>query len=98
MTLDINSILEPLKKIEPDKIILFGSYAYGNSTKDSDIDLLVVLDTPNSFHQRIQQIRPLLPKNQAIDLIVLTPTEYQQTKNVNPLVKEIDTKGKVIYE
>lgn len=98
MALDINSILEPLKKIEPDKVILFGSYAYGTPTKDSDIDLLVILDTPNNFHQRIQQIRPLLPKNQAIDLIVLTPTEYQQTKNVNPLVKEIDTKGKVIYE
>lgn len=97
MYLDLNAFVNPLKKINPNKIILFGSYAYGTPNKDSDVDLLVVLKTDRSFHQRIRQIRSLLPKDTAIDLIVLTPKEYQQAKTTNSLVAGIDSKGKVIY-
>lgn len=97
MDLNTDNIISSLKKTNPLKIVLFGSYAYGNPSKDSDIDLLVVIDTDKSFHERIQQLRPLLPRNKAIDLIVLTPREYQKAKGINPLVSEIDSKGKVIY-
>ncbi len=96
MNLDL--FTEPLKKINPQKVILFGSYAYGMPTASSDIDLLVVMETSEPFHKRIQRIRSLLPKNKAVDLIVLTPGEYQQSKFKNPLVKEIVEKGRVIYE
>lgn len=97
MDLDINNILSSLKSTNPQKIILFGSYAYGKPTKDSDLDLLVVVDTDKSFHERIQQLRLLLPKDRPIDLIVLTPKEYKNAKAVNPLVAEIDSKGKILY-
>lgn len=97
MNLDIDNLISSLKKTNPQKIILFGSYAYGKPNTNSDIDLLVIVDTDKSFHQRIQQLRPLLPKDQAIDLIVLTPQEYQKAKGINSLVDEIDTKGKVLY-
>lgn len=97
MDLNTDSIIFSLKKTNPQKIVLFGSYAYGKPSKDSDVDLLVVIDTNKSFHERIQQLRPLLPKNRAIDLIVLTPQEYQKAKGINPLVSEIDSKGKVLY-
>lgn len=97
MNLDTNQIISSLKSINPLKIVLFGSYAYGKPTQDSDIDLLVVTDTDKSFHQRIQAMRPLLPKDKPIDLIVLTPKEYQKAKSTNSLVSEIDSKGKVLY-
>jgi len=97
MNLDIDSLIASLKSTNPQKIVLFGSYAYGNPNPDSDVDLLVVVDTNKTFHQRIQQLRPLLPKNKPIDLIVLTPQEYQKAKGINSLVDEIDAKGKVIY-
>lgn len=97
MDFNLDNIISSLKSINPEKVILFGSYAYGTPTKDSDIDLLVVKNTADTFHQRIQQIRPLLPKNKAIDVIVLTPREYQQAKKTNPLIREIENKGKVIY-
>lgn len=97
MDLDINNIISSLKNANPQKIILFGSYAYGTPNPDSDIDLLVITDTDKSFHQRIQQLRPLLPKNRPIYLIVLTPQEYQKAQGANSLVDEIDAKGKVIY-
>lgn len=98
MNLDIDNIVASLKKINPERIILFGSYAYGQPNPESDIDLLVVVKTDKSFHERIQAIRPLLPKDRPIDLLVLTPEEYQSTKKTNPLVTEIDNKGRVIYE
>ncbi len=97
MRLNLNAFIAPLRKINPDKIILFGSHAYGTPRNDSDVDILVILNTNRSFHQRIQEIRPLLPKGRAIDLIVLTPKEYQQSKITNPLISEIDSKGKIIY-
>ena len=40
-------IVERLKPLDPDKIILFGSYAYGTPNEDSDIDLFLVKDNPN---------------------------------------------------
>lgn len=97
MDLNTDDIVSSLKHVNPLKIVLFGSYAYGVADQNSDIDLLVVVDTSKSFHQRIQELRPLLPKDKAIDLIVLTPEEYQKAKSINPLVNEINTKGKVLY-
>lgn len=97
MDLDISNIISSLKGANPQKIVLFGSYAYGRPNPSSDIDLLVVVNTDKSFHQRIQELRPLLPKDKPIDLIVLTPQEYQKAKGTNSLVDEIDAKGRVIY-
>ena len=97
MDIDLNSIIASLKKIKAQKIVLFGSYAYGQPTQNSDIDLLVIADTDKSFHERIQQARPLLTRSKPIDLIILTPTEYQRSRLVNPLILEIESKGRVIY-
>lgn len=97
MDLNTDNIISSLKQANPKKIVLFGSYAYGKPNSSSDIDLLVVVDTNKSFHQRIQELRLLLPKDKPIDLIVLTPMEYQKAKGINPLVTEIDLKGKILY-
>ena len=94
----INSIKNQLiKKYKPQKIILFGSYAYGEPTQDSDVDLLVVADTDKKFHESVQEVRTLLPKDRPFDLIVLTPLEYQKSKASNALLLEIEAKGRVIY-
>lgn len=94
----IDSIKEQLvKKYHPQKIILFGSYAYGQPTQESDVDLLVVAKTDKKFHERVQEVRNLLPKDRPFDLIVLTPLEYQKARMENALLLEIEAKGKVIY-
>jgi len=58
----ITLIKETIKEnFDPDKIILFGSYAYGNPSKESDIDLLIIKDIPNDqIRQNRYQIRYLL--------------------------------------
>lgn len=46
--------------VHPEKIILFGSYAYGIPTIDSDLDLLVILPSNEPMHKRVTRIRKLL--------------------------------------
>ncbi len=101
-------IVEKLKTIRPYKIILFGSYAYGVPNKDSDIDLIVVLDTekiPESFQENMDN--KLLVRNTlwelstkiSIDLIVYTKPMYKKFNELGSMFsREILQKGKVLYE
>ena len=90
-----------LKVVNPVKIILFGSYAYGNPTKDSDLDLLIVVDklTDSRREMRIK-IRKylreyLLPK----DIVVATTKDIEEWKNVpNAFITSIVRNGRVLYE
>src|SRR5262245_18767180 len=86
------------ERFQPDKIILFGSYAYGTPHADSDVDLLVIMPARNELDQAFQ-IRCAVPTQFPMDLIVLKP------RNVNwrlaereSFLTEIMTKGKVLYE
>ncbi len=84
----------------PEKIILFGSYAYGRPTIDSDIDLMVVMETDEMPNKRAVPIRKILkgiglPK----DIIVKTPEEFERFKDiVGTIVYPAAHKGKVLYE
>jgi|APHig6443717817_1056837.scaffolds.fasta_scaffold445583_1 predicted nucleotidyltransferase len=97
-------IVEELKKAEPEKIILFGSYAYGEPNDDSDIDLMVIKDLPP---HKIREYRLGLKKalwnlfegvNFEFDLLVDNEERIQQRIALGDLFyKDIITKGKVIY-
>ena len=82
------------------KIILFGSYASGQETRDSDIDLLVIAPTDLSPAERFSAAsRALRSLPFAFDVIVKTPSEYERwRKVVNHIVYFADRYGKVIYE
>lgn len=88
------------KQFDPEKIILFGSYAQGNATEDSDIDLLVVTETDLPDYERYAAVRRLLAGYPvAFDIIVKTPEEYQRSRSlVNQIVYFADKYGKSIYE
>ena len=97
-------IVEELKKASPEKIILFGSYAYGTPTADSDIDLLVVKNIKeNEVRKYRLQLKKALwerlkPFNFPFDLIVDNESRIKQRIAMGDLFyKEIFTKGKVIY-
>ena len=84
----------------PDKIILFGSYATGNPNEDSDLDLFVIKDTDLPRPQRTVQVRRMLYGSMIpIDLIVFTPKEIDESKgNKFSFVHEVLTTGKTLYE
>jgi len=101
-------ILEKLKSTDPEKIILFGSYAYGEPLRDSDLDILVVTSDdiiPSNFAEksliylRISKAITDIKKEFPIDLIVHTRAMHQRFIENNSLfARELLTKGKVIYE
>jgi len=85
---------------QPEKIILFGSRAAGNSNPDSDIDLLIIKDTPDSYWNRIKSLAPLLPLLPSVDVFVATPQEYNQAISDNRffLTQEILPKSIILYD
>lgn len=87
-------------RFQPDKIIIFGSYAYGNPKPESDVDLLVIMDTPlRSREQRLEISRALSPRPLPLDIIVRTPQELAERIALGDLfLREITTRGKVLYE
>ncbi len=86
-------------ELNPEKIILFGSYAYGNPTPDSDVDLLVVMETSSTQRERYRTVSLLLyPPQFPVDIIVKTPSEILQEFKTNFFLREIVNKGKVLYD
>ena len=86
------------ERFQPDKIILFGSYAYGTPHADSDVDLFVVMPARNELDQAFR-IRVALPAPFPMDLLVRTPKQLQwRLAERESFSTEIVTKGKVLYE
>ena len=101
-------IIKNLKKLNPFKIILFGSYASDDVSEESDIDLIVVLDSQYiAMNYEEKMKNKLLVRNSiyelskkvAIDLIVYTKAEYEIISSIdNSFFNEIKTSGKTLYE
>jgi predicted nucleotidyltransferase len=86
------------ERFQPDKIILFGSYAYGTPHEDSDVDLLVVMPAYNEINQSIR-ICVALPAPFSLDLIVRKPEHlHWDPDDVDWFLREVLEKGKVLYE
>jgi len=83
-----------------ERVILFGSYARGLATEDSDVDLLVVAKTSLPPRRRYGAVRRLVADFPAsFDIIVKTPEEYTRWRSVvNHIVYFADKYGKVLYE
>lgn len=86
------------ERFQPDKIILFGSYAYGKPHADSDVDILVVMPARNQLDQAFK-IRWAIQAAFPLDLIVRTPKNMQwRLEEGDWFLREIVSKGKVLYE
>jgi predicted nucleotidyltransferase len=86
------------ERFHPDKIILFGSYAYGTPHQDSDVDILVVMPARNEISQAYK-IRLAVDAPFPMDLLVRTPKDMQwRLEEGDSFLTEIVTKGKVLYE
>jgi predicted nucleotidyltransferase len=104
----IYQITEKLKKAHPDKIILFGSYAYGTPNENSDIDLLIVTSDnyiPKSYAEKsklILKINALIAEEKSempIDLIIHTLPMHEKFIRLNSMFsREILQKGEILYE
>jgi len=104
----LDDVIVSLKPSDPYKVVLFGSRANGKFTEHSDIDLMVVLDNEyvsKTYQERLDKkvyIRKLLREiNQkfALDLLVYSKAELEMVRAYgNPIIKEVEKTGRVIYE
>jgi predicted nucleotidyltransferase len=97
----INTIVEKIAiGFNPEKIILFGSHAVGNQSKDSDLDLLVIQDTNLPRHKRSFDIqKSLLGSMIPMDILVYTKNEFEQEKTQTHTFLYNAMKGsKILYE
>jgi len=98
-------IVERLKPLNPDKIILFGSYAYGEPNEDSDIDLYVVTNDnflpkswreKNNLYLKVSRLLRSLREKVAIDLIVHTKKMHELLSKQNSNFYKYDLKKGII--
>jgi predicted nucleotidyltransferase len=88
-----------VQQFHPQKVILFGSYAYGQPTKDSDADLLVVMDTDESPLYMAAEIAAAIEHPFPLDIVVRTPVEFASAVHRRGVfATEVATKGITLYE
>ena len=100
MQKDIQATCDDIvREFAPLQVILFGSHAYGTPTEDSDVDLLVVMDIPESETSRqASEIWKRIPRRFSMDLLVRTPDEIAFRISHNDwFLREIFERGKVLF-
>lgn len=89
-----------IKEINPEKIILFGSYAWGKPDENSDVDLFIVQNSkePRRYRQTYLR-RKLFGSGVPMDLLIYTPSEIESRLSIGDFfVKKILNQGKILYE
>ena len=100
---DLQRLLDKLiAEYAPQKVILFGSHAYGEPDQHSDLDLLIVKETSETpFRRRVQVGRIVQDKRRKtpIQPLVITPQELaSQLEKGDPFLIEIMEKGEILYD
>jgi len=99
----LNSVIELSERIakefDPERIILFGSYAYGTPGEDSDVDLLVIMPFEGSGFDKSLEILERLDPRFAIDLVVRRPDDTDRRyRELDPLIRDALDQGRILYE
>ena len=90
-----------VKEYKPEKIILFGSYAWGKPGLDSDVDLFIVKKTNRSSREIAREIsQAIFPRQFPLDILVYTPSEVERKikEDRNLFIEDIINNGEVLYE
>ncbi len=90
---------EIARRFQPERIILFGSYAYGAPTEDSDVDLLVVMPFEGKSVHKAVEIEGEVHQGFPMDLIAITPERLKERLETEDFfLREVVAAGKVLYE
>lgn len=107
MEKDIKPDLEQIKRVvedivskfKPNQVILFGSYAYGKPRRDSDVDLLIIMDTSLRPSLQAAQIYLEIEHSFPLDIVVRTPQQVEKRLQEGDFfLQEILAKGVTLYE
>ena len=103
MDVVLQKIVDTFRDEQPEKIILFGSRAYGDPRKDSDYDICIIKSIGlDSFKEESLRLYKKLRRslsNEITDLVLYTPEQYEERKDIRLFVTyDISRKGIVLYE
>lgn len=85
-------------RAKPDAVILFGSYAHGNPSAASDLDLCVIVKSSRPFFERCAQIQKMVPRGpRYAEVLAYTPQEFEAAREL-PMFRDIVERGIVLYE
>lgn len=85
------------KKFQPDKIILFGSYAWGQPGPHSDVDLFIIKETDDTRKTAREISRLIFPRPFPLDIIVYRPTQAEKAGKKDFFIRDILQKGLLLY-
>lgn len=96
---EVKKIAEKIgKEYNLEKVILFGSFAWGRPGPDSDIDLFIIKETKNTRETAKKIDGSIFPRPFPIDILVYSPEQLKRRQKMNDFfIKDILTKGKVLY-
>lgn len=96
---ELYRVMNALKNDKAIKLILlFGSFARGDISGESDIDMIIVKETNKRFLDRLDEIYSALVPNVGLDILIYTPDEFESLKNKRSLVMNAVKEGKILYE
>lgn len=96
-----NEVAKLVAALQPEKIILFGPYAYGSPTPDSVVGLLIIMKTHAKRVDRNALVSNILtPRKFPVDFLVKTPKEILEEREIreNIFLRDLLTHGKPLYE
>jgi predicted nucleotidyltransferase len=100
MNKDVQDLVQQIRdKFTPEKIILFGSHAYGEPDENSDVDILVIMNFEGSARHQAIEILQKVDYHFSLDLIVRSMDQTQsRIKSGDFFLKDVVEKGKVLYD
>jgi predicted nucleotidyltransferase len=90
---------EVARRFHPEKIILFGSHAHGRPTRDSDVDLLVIMPHKGRPPEQAARIRDVVRAPFSLDLLMRSPQRLRERLGMNDcFIRESVDKGRALHE
>jgi len=87
-----------LKTIDVEKIIIYGSYAWGIPDENSDLDLFIVTNSKeDEMMQTLKVNKALFPRDYSLDLYIIENKKFQQREKKNKFIQKILNDGKELY-
>ena len=95
---ELRRILTELPRLGVKKAIVFGSLATGRVGPTSDLDLILIVPSGDTFARRLDRFYQALDPSVGLDLLVYTPEEFVAMAETNPFVRAATARGRVVYE
>lgn len=87
-----------VREYQPEKVILFGSYAWGKPHEDSDVDLFIIKETDNVRETSRKMSRLIFPRPFPLDIVVYSPENFKKRLEMNDLfISDIFNNGKFLH-